>query len=108
MKTCVIVFFPQLKHNSITVWRLTHVFSDDGEGLQVGFPDILCQRARVVLKVSEQMCGPALCPLDLVPVVLGVGIQYGAACSHQVLEKTQIAKLRLKKEFIYSNKSSNG
>lgn len=82
-----------MKHNPITVWSLTHVVRDDGEGLQVGFSDILCQRVGVVLKVAEQMRGPTLCPLDLVPVLLGVGTQDGAARSHQVLEKEIVFKL---------------
>jgi len=67
---------------------LTHVVGDDGERLQVGLPDVLCQRVGVLLEVAEQVSGAALRPLDLLPVLLGVRIQYGAARSHQILEET--------------------
>lgn len=70
-----------------TAPALTHVVRDDGEGLQVGFPDVLCQGVGVVLEVAEQMGGATFSPLDLLPVLLVVGIQYGATCSHQVLRR---------------------
>lgn len=70
-----------------SVPSLTHVIGDNGEGFQIRFPDVLCQRVGVVLEVAEQMCCAALGPLDLLPVLLGVRIQYGAACSHQILEQ---------------------
>lgn len=66
--------------------RLTHVVGDDGERFQVGLPDILCQGVGIVLEVAEQVCGAALRPLDLLPVFLGVRIQYGTASSHQILQ----------------------
>lgn len=69
----------------ITAPPLTHVVSDDGEGFQVGFPDVLCQGVGVVLEVAEQMGGASFSPLDLLPVLLVVRIQYGATCPHQVL-----------------------
>lgn len=72
-------------HGVMTAPPLTHVVCDDGEGLQVGFPDILCQRVGVLLEAVEQMGGTALCLLDLLPVLLVGWIQYGATCSHQVL-----------------------
>lgn len=78
---------------SIRLLRLlTHVFGDDGERFQVGFPDVLRQRVGVLLEVSEQVSCAALRLLDLLPVLLGVRTQYGAACSHQVLEKSNIRK----------------
>jgi len=66
---------------------LTHVVGDDGEGLQVGFPDVLRQGVGVVLEVAQQVGGAAFRLLDLLPVLFGVRIQDGASCSHQVLEK---------------------
>ncbi len=80
---------PGLLHSAIAAPSLTHVVSDDGEGFQVGFPDVLCQGVGVVLEVAEQVGGATVSPLDLLPVLLGVGIQYGATCSHQVLEKSK-------------------
>lgn len=69
------------------ILQLTHVVSNDGEGFQVSFPDVLCQCVGVVLKVAEQVRCATLCPLDLLPVLLGIRIQYGTACSHQILDK---------------------
>lgn len=74
-------------HKVFIVRSLTHVVGDNGEGFQIGLPDVLCQRVGVVFEVAEQMCRAALCPLDLLPMLLGVRIQYGAACSHQILEQ---------------------
>lgn len=54
---------------------LTHVVCDDGERLQVGFPDILSQGVGVGLKVAEQVGSATFTPLDLVPVLLVVRIQ---------------------------------
>ncbi len=71
----------------ITAPPLTHVVGHDGEGFQVGFPDVLRQRVGVVLEVAEQMGGATFGPLDLIPVLLIVWIQDGAPCTHQVLEK---------------------
>lgn len=73
-----------------SVLPLTHVLGDDGEGLQVGFPDVLSKSFGVVLEVAEQMRGAALGPLDLLPVLLVFRIQYGTASSHQILENKQI------------------
>lgn len=69
----------------MTVPPLTHVVRDYGKGLQVGFPDVLCQGVGVLLEAAEQMGSTALCLLDLLPVLLVGRIQYGATCSYQVL-----------------------
>ena len=59
----------------IAALALTHVVGDDGEGFQVGLPDVLCQRVGVFLEVAEQMGGATFSLLDLVPVLLCVRIQ---------------------------------
>lgn len=66
---------------------LTHVVRDNGERLEVGLSDVLCQSVGVVLEVVQQVGGATLGFLDLLPVLLVAGIQYGAASSHQVLRK---------------------
>ena len=53
---------------------LTHVVSDDGEGFQVRFPNVLCQGVGVFLEVVQQMGGATFSLLDLIPVLLGVRI----------------------------------
>lgn len=70
MKMGIIIF-----HRVLTAFPLTHVVCDDGEGLQVGFPDILGQGVGVVFKVAEQVGSTALGPLDLIPVLLVGRIQ---------------------------------
>lgn len=59
----------------LTAIPLTHVVCDDGEGFQVGFPDILCQRVCVVLEVTQQVRSTAFSLLDLLPVFLVSRIQ---------------------------------
>lgn len=83
----------QATHNEITAASLTHVIGDDGEGFQVGFPDVLCQRVGIVLEIAEQVRRAALCPLDLLPVLLSVRIQNGTARSYQVLKYPKLIDL---------------
>lgn len=77
---------PSESHRLLSVPLLTHVVCDDGERFQVGLPDVLCQRVGVLLKVAQQMRRAAVRLLDLLPVVFGVGVQYGAAGLYQILE----------------------
>lgn len=70
MKTGIIIF-----HRVLTAFPLTHVVCDDGERLQVGFPDILSQGVGVVFKVAEQVGSTTFGPLDLIPVLLVGRIQ---------------------------------
>lgn len=66
---------------------LTHVVCDDSERPQVGLPDVLGQSVGVVLKIAEEIGGATLRFLNLLPVLLVAGIQYGTAGLHQVLRE---------------------
>lgn len=62
-------------HHVPAAFPLTHVVCDDGERLQVGFPDILSQGVGVVFKVAEQVGSTTFGLLDLIPVLLVGRIQ---------------------------------
>lgn len=64
-----------ISHCVLTAFPLTHVVCDNGERLQVGFPDILSQGVGVVFKVAEQVGSTTFGPLDLIPVLLVGRIQ---------------------------------